>query len=922
MGRGALLISSAVVALVIGSAAQAQDRPVPPVITDQDATTPRPSDQDVIVVGLRESVKKAVDRKRRSKQIVDSVVAEDAGKLPDNNVIEALARVTGVQISRSRGEGSGLTIRGLSDVQTTINGNNTNEGEARSINLADIPAELIKAVDVYKTRSPDQVEGGVGGTVNIELRRPLDLKQGTTVAGSIRGVYSDNPKKVSPFASLLLAQRMDTGIGEIGMLVNGSFQKNYYRETFVTAEGIDNLCCTNVPNTPWDRLPAAYKNLASPYRVNYGLEQGRTEKKALNASLQWKPDDHLEFVLEGSYVNTQNNNQYDGLFLAIREGALSNITTLPDGRTLVSATVGPVSANGRIPAGFTSQAYDSTSDLYTTNFETTWRGGIATVHASAQYSWSKTSQFNVELLPIIPGINTATVDLVSDRFDGGGPFITYPGANLTDINSYVVDRYQDRRYASRNKEFASQLDIELAVSDTGLIRRLKTGVRFMNRLPGNSYGYRDGYPRQTQIVNGVATQVRTPLSAFPGAGAATPVAALVPGAEALTWLHIPGRVLLANRDANRQYIVATDPADAAVWSTQDPPSDRGQVYKASENSFAVYGLFDYGFKLGFPIDGQIGARIINTFGTASSTNFAFGPNTNNPTISAGVGHANYVDILPTFTANIHFTNKLLLRLSRTTNIQRADFYSLRPSATIDQFRIPTYVYTGNPSLKPSTSIKYDASLEYYLPDGIISLAGFINNQDGLLFYYDKPSNLAAYGINENGFISSLYNAGKGKNVGIEANAQSFFRFLPGVLRNFGLGLNGTWIPTATQKYPYADDTGDIPGADEVLGLSKFTGNATLFYETPVFSTRISYNYRSRYRNDVNYNLPIYSSFTQPTSRLDAAINFTPVKFATVSLEGTNLLHNNDKVYYGINKLLPQGGRLQPRTVQLSLRFRY
>ncbi len=919
--RSIWLTSVAAASMMSASAAEAQTADGGTGAEQDKAAAERPS-TDIVVVGLRESQKRAVDRKRKAKQVVDSVVAEDAGKLPDNNVIEALARVTGVQISRSRGEGTNLTIRGLSDVQTTINGNNTNEGEGRSVNLADIPAELIKAVDVYKTRSPDQVEGGVGGTVNIELRRPLDLKRGTTVAGSIRGVYSDNPKKVSPFASLLLAQRMDTGIGEIGILVNGSYQKNYYRETFVTSEGIDNLCCTNVANTPWSRLPAAYKNLASPYRVNYGLEQGRTEKKALNASLQWKPDDQFEFVLEGGYVSTQNNNQYDGLFLAIREGALSNITTLPDGKTLLSATVGPVSATGRIPAGFTSQAYDSTSDLYTTNFEATWRGGIATVHASAQYSWSNTSQFNVELLPILQGVNSATVDLNSSRFAGGGPFVTFPGVDLNTISNYVVDRYQDRRYASRNKEFASQLDIELAVSDTGLIRRLKTGVRFMNRLPGNSYGYRDGYPRQTVVVNGVSTRVRTPLSAFPGASAAGPVSALVPGAEALSWIHIPGRVLLADRDTNRQYIVANDPADAALFSTQDPPSDRGQVYTATENSFAFYGLLDYGFKLGFPIDGEIGARVINTFGFASSTNFAYGPNTNNPTISAGTGRANYVDILPTFTAAIHFTDKLQLRLSRTTNIQRADFYSLRPSAIIDQFRIPTYVYTGNPTVRPSTSIKYDASLEYYLPDGIISLAGFINNQDGLLFSYARAANLAAYGINENGFISSLYNAGKGKNVGVEANAQSFFRFLPGALRNFGLGLNGTWIPTATQIYPYADGTGDVPGADQVLGLSKFTGNATLFYETPVFSTRISYNYRSRYRNDVNFNLPQYSSFTQPTSRLDAAINFTPVKFATVSLEGTNLLRNNDKVYYGIDRLLPQGGRLQPRTVQLSARFRY
>src|SRR3546814_3273746 len=98
--------------------------------------------------------------KRTSKQFCDSVVAENVGKLPYNNLPEALSRVTGVQIDRARGQGQGVTIRGLSEIQTTINGNQTNLGDGRSLNLADIPAELLKQVDVYKTRTADQVEGG------------------------------------------------------------------------------------------------------------------------------------------------------------------------------------------------------------------------------------------------------------------------------------------------------------------------------------------------------------------------------------------------------------------------------------------------------------------------------------------------------------------------------------------------------------------------------------------------------------------------------------------------------------------------------------------------------------------------------------------------------------------------------------------
>ena len=163
-----------------------------------------PSDADaqemdkVVVKGIRGSLESAQEKKRNAKNIVDAIVSEDVGKLPDNNVPEALSRVTGVQLDRIHGEGSGVSIRGLTDIQTTINGNMSSVGEGRATNLADIPAELLKSVEVHKNRTADQVEGGIAGTVNVELRRPLDLPKGSTVAGSLRTAYTDVGKDWSP----------------------------------------------------------------------------------------------------------------------------------------------------------------------------------------------------------------------------------------------------------------------------------------------------------------------------------------------------------------------------------------------------------------------------------------------------------------------------------------------------------------------------------------------------------------------------------------------------------------------------------------------------------------------------------------------------------------------------------------------------
>lgn len=121
------------------------------------------------------------------------------------------------------------------------------------------------------------------------------------------------------------------------------------------------------------------------------------------------------------------------------------------------------------------------------------------------------------------------------------------------------------------------------------------------------------------------------------------------------------------------------------------------------------------------------------------------------------------------------------------------------------------------------------------------------------------------------------------------------------------------------EYPYEES---FPGAFDSPNTSKWTGNAALFYETPSFSTRVAFNYRSSYRLFVWTNNPEYSWYNDDTYRVDAAVNYTPVKFMTLSLEGTNLLKNDVYRYFGQQNLLPLGVRVQARTVQASVRFRF
>ena len=140
---------------------------------------------DIIVTGVRASLASAQSIKRNASQIVDSIVAEDIGKLPDNTVADALQRVTGVQVTRGAGEAGTVLIRGLPNVATVLNGREAFTGVGRGFALQDIPAELIAGVDVYKTTTPDIIEGGLSGTVDVRLRRPLDFT-GLQVAGGGR----------------------------------------------------------------------------------------------------------------------------------------------------------------------------------------------------------------------------------------------------------------------------------------------------------------------------------------------------------------------------------------------------------------------------------------------------------------------------------------------------------------------------------------------------------------------------------------------------------------------------------------------------------------------------------------------------------------------------------------------------------------
>ena len=196
-----ILWSTSAIALTLGAtSAAAQTQPAaPPDPTvqaqeqpgDPEAGSPQTDDavqtvagqdqagvveEEIVVTGLRRSLQSAQNIKRNSEQIVDAIVAEDIGKLPDVTASAALARIPGVQVNRAAAEAAQVQIRGLPDISTTYNSREIFTANDRFVAIQDFPAGSVAALEVFKSGTANLIEGGLGGQVNVRGRKPFDFR--------------------------------------------------------------------------------------------------------------------------------------------------------------------------------------------------------------------------------------------------------------------------------------------------------------------------------------------------------------------------------------------------------------------------------------------------------------------------------------------------------------------------------------------------------------------------------------------------------------------------------------------------------------------------------------------------------------------------------------------------------------------------
>ena len=180
--------------------------------------------EEVVVYSIRKSLESALAEKRNKNNLTEVINADDIGKLPDENVAEVLENIPGVQITRSAGIGQTVSIRGSDQNRVEINGRGTtSSGDDRGgMSFSDLPASLVRSLNVVKVPTADMVEGSIGGTINVKTYRGLKLKKPLKVA-RYSSEYAENSDEWNDNFALTLGKKYETEFGDIGGMLTLSY---------------------------------------------------------------------------------------------------------------------------------------------------------------------------------------------------------------------------------------------------------------------------------------------------------------------------------------------------------------------------------------------------------------------------------------------------------------------------------------------------------------------------------------------------------------------------------------------------------------------------------------------------------------------------------------------------------------------------
>lgn len=751
--KGSLLFSAGVATLAFAQTAVAQDA------TDE-----------VIATGIRQSLENALVEKRNADSLIEVILAEDIGKLPDQNLAEVLENVTGVQITRTAGVGTNVQIRGTDDNRTEINGVTTvGSGTGRGgISFEDVSASIIAGVEVIKSPEAKTIEGSVGGTINLRTIRPLDLTE-TLASFRAQGEFSDLSNSLSPRFSGTVGKKWENASGqEIGVVLSGSYTEQE-ATSFRPRVDRDNVVESVTQQDATNRSAAQDFPFLGIQFLNQELENFEFETINIAGSIEARPTNNLKLYFDAIYNDQERAQdshriQGSGVSSVIENNTPTSFETVDLGSlggqdlgSIEAALTGTIQPffNPADPAASDVLEFDrddpnlrfssdtgarlTQSEIYRLGGE--WEKN--NLRARLEYSNSSSDTISPNLSTTLnfinPNPNVNSLEALNGPNDNSVPFIfDLTGGSLTfgvdfaspfaptvedllNPNNVNLDAVQVGNNTVENSEEAIRLDLSYDLSD-GALGNFVTSV---------DAGYR--YNETASTFDNISSNFST------GSNASSPNGSLfsqllVAGPD--NFDEADGRelafrnFLLIDPDlAFSDQAGTLDILQAALLQTpnqvvlSDPSASTTAFFDIEEQTHSIYGQvnFEYGI-----FRGNAGLRYIDT--EISS----LGNTIINDTVSLVETTGSYTELLPrvNLAANPH--DDILLRASWTEDILRPDFSNLNTSVSF-----PTgpnnAVSIGNPSLQPETVTSFDVSADWYFAPSAVFSVGFFHKDRSNLF---------------------------------------------------------------------------------------------------------------------------------------------------------------------------------------------
>jgi TonB-dependent receptor len=349
--------------------------------------------EEVVVTGLRGSLKASMETKRDAIGVVDSINAEDIGKFPDTNLAESLQRITGVSIDRRNGEGALVTARGFGPQfnLVTLNGRMMPGADAygggdtitggqgagsRSFNFANLSSESISAVEVYKTSRADLASGGIGATVNVKTARPFDndgmvLNLGVKAARDESAPFEND---ITPEVSGIFSWANDSKT--FGAGVNLSYSERQSGSTQATVNNWnirawDGADTTISPTAVIENTPAAGQLYGIPNDIRYAFSDLKRERINGQAVVQFAPTEALSFTVDYTFAQQElEENRGEQTIWMQRNGSFDRIVF--DTGVVATPTLLHELTGGQKDFGFEQQRNVQQNQLKSLGFNMEW----------------------------------------------------------------------------------------------------------------------------------------------------------------------------------------------------------------------------------------------------------------------------------------------------------------------------------------------------------------------------------------------------------------------------------------------------------------------------------------------------------------------------------------------------------------------